>query len=107
LAYFVPLGDDGWLEGESVDGEPDGVLDDGGGVAVGGGVVVGEADGGWSPGRSPTRSVRDSPQPAIRLAPAARASIALSKLFIPLPPEIRAFDPGPQWCNRGATQARP
>jgi hypothetical protein len=85
----VPLGDEGWLDGELVDGDvegelgrSDGVVDGGGVVTVGGGVVVGEADGVRSPGRSPTRSVRDSPQPAIRVAPAARAMAALSKLFI-------------------------
>src|SRR5882672_7143071 len=47
----------------------------------------GEADGVRSvPGRSPTRSLRDSLQPAIIVAPRATAKTALSNFFISVPP---------------------
>jgi hypothetical protein len=65
-----------------VDGGLAGSVDAGGIVEVGGGVVEGDADGVRSPGRSPIRSLRDSPQPAINVPPAAKAMAALSKLFI-------------------------
>jgi len=71
-------------------GEPDGEVVDGelaGGVVVpaGGDVVVGgDAAGGRSPGRSPIRSLRDSEQPAMRLAPAMNAIVLMSNLFIRL-----------------------
>ena len=46
------------------------------------GFVPGDADGVRSAGRSPTRSVRDSLQPASAAAPRARAKTALSNFFI-------------------------
>jgi len=53
--------------------------------------VPGDADGVRSvPGRSPTRSVRDSLQPAIIVAPRARAKTALSNFFI--------WPPSCWWC---------
>jgi hypothetical protein len=96
-----PLGDEGWLDGELVEGELgygelDGSVDEGG-------VVDGDADGVRSPGRSPMRSLRDSPHPAIKVAPAARAMAALSKLFI-LEFLLWIWDVRTARCNRGATQ---
>jgi hypothetical protein len=98
-SYFVePLGDEGWLDGGELgdDGELDGYGD-------AGGVVEGDADGVRSPGRSPTRSLRDSPHPAIKVAPAARAMAALSKLFI-LGSSSGIWNVRAETCNRGATQ---
>jgi hypothetical protein len=65
--------DDGGVDG--VDGVVDGV------VAVGG-----DADGVRSPGRSPTRSVRDSLQAVSSPALRARAQKPVSNLFIWKPP---------------------
>jgi hypothetical protein len=58
-----------------------------GGVVVDGGVdgvvaVGGEADGGVTAGRSPTRSVRDSLQAVSSVAPSATAQRPVSTLFI-------------------------
>jgi hypothetical protein len=64
--------------------EPPGVVVDGG---VDGVVVVGgDADGVRSPGRSPTRSVRDSLQAVSSPALSARAQRPVSNLFISKPP---------------------
>ncbi len=87
-AYLlVPLwpGELGEL-GVVVDGEDEvsgGVL----GLLAGGGVVDGEADGVVrSPGRSPTRSERDSVQPATNVTPSASAQNPESSFFIAKPP---------------------
>ncbi|MGH7310993.1 MAG: hypothetical protein ACREK6_20130, partial [Candidatus Rokuibacteriota bacterium] len=63
------------LRPDGLGGTPDGDVGDGelagGVVGAGVGVVVrGEAAGVRSPGRSPMRSLGDSEQPAMRLAPA-------------------------------------
>jgi hypothetical protein len=65
----------------------------GGVVVVDGGVdgvvaVGGEADGGIPPGRSPTRSVRDSLQAVSSAAPSATAQKPVSTLFIAEPPLV-------------------
>jgi hypothetical protein len=80
---------DGALDGEDVDGEPPAGGEGSGVLVAGGGVVVGgDADGGRSPGRSPIRSLRDSEQPAIRVAPVRSAVTAMSNFFIGFyPPE--------------------
>jgi hypothetical protein len=84
----LPLGDvllpDVVLSDELED-EPDDPL--GGVVVVAGGVegvvvVGGEADGGIPPGRSPTRSVRDSLQAVSSPALSATAQMPVSTLFI-------------------------
>jgi hypothetical protein len=79
-----PLG----VDDESLDDE---LLDPLGVVVVAGGVdgvvvVGGDADGVRSPGRSPTRSVRDSLQAVSSPAPSARAQRPVSTLFIAMPP---------------------
>jgi hypothetical protein len=78
----VPLGLDVELS-EGVLGA--GVLLLGGGVIVAGGgagEVGGDADGMRSPGRSPTRSVRDSLQAASKPRPSASAQRPVAILFI-------------------------
>ena len=70
--YFVPEDDGVVLElplGVLVSLDEGGVL----GVAVGGGVVGGEADGARSAGRSPTRPVPLSEQAVARVATSASA----------------------------------
>jgi hypothetical protein len=52
------------------------------GVESDGGIVRGDADGARSPGRSPTRSVEDSPQPATNVASSASAKNPLSTFCI-------------------------
>jgi hypothetical protein len=77
--FFVPLS-------LGVEGDPLGVeLPLGGVVADGGfGAVVdgGDAEGARSPGRSPTRSVRDSLQAVSKPTPSASAQRPVSILFI-------------------------
>ena len=86
--YFVP-GDDGLvleLPLGVLDGDPEvvvsveepGVL----GVTVGGGVVVGEADGVRSVGRSPTRPVPLSEQAVARAATSASAEKPSNAFFM-------------------------
>ena len=80
-AYLVPvpLGVDGEPLGDDVVPDPLGVVVDDGGVVV----VGGDADGVRSPpGRSPTRSVRDSLQAVSNPALSARAQKPVSNLFI-------------------------
>jgi uncharacterized protein len=85
-AYFVPLplGLDGVPLGLEVEPLGDelvlgGVVADGGMGAV---VDGGDAEGARSPGRSPTRSVRDSLQAVSKPAPSASAQRPVSILFI-------------------------
>ena len=80
---FVPLP----LEVEPVVLSLGGVVAGGGVVADGGGVMGGDADGVRSPeGRSPRRSLRDSPQAVTRPALSASAHRPVSTFFIWLPP---------------------
>ena len=86
LAGYLLVPDAG---GGVADGDDDGlvVLLPDGDVELGDDDVPGDADGVRSVlGRSPTRSVRDSLQPAIIAAPRARANTALSNFCISLPP---------------------
>lgn len=71
-----------------------------GAVVVDGAVLDGgDADGGVEPGRSPTRSVRDSVQAvsSARLSPTANT--ALSILFISMPPPPLGCATGERNCN--------
>jgi hypothetical protein len=63
-----------------------GVVVDGGVVVDDGGVVDGEADGVRSPGRSPSRSLRDSEHAVMRPALSASAHRPVSSFFIWVPP---------------------
>jgi hypothetical protein len=74
------LGDDG-VDGDGVVGAGlgDGVLGD---VEDAGGVVLGEADGVRSAGRSPSRSERDSEQAVANVATSASAQKPESSFFI-------------------------
>lgn len=86
--YFVPV-EPGVL-GAFDDGAPDVVVSLGalGGVARGGGGVVGgDADGVRSIGRSLTRPVSVSVQPAARVAASASAETPKSALFMNAPPD--------------------
>src|SRR5262249_50218006 len=69
----------------------------------------GDADGVRSvPGRSPTRSLRDSLQPAIIVAPRTRAKTALSNFFIWGDPScLMAPFAVPCDCNASATHSVP
>jgi hypothetical protein len=99
---------DGAFDGEDVDGEPpaggegSGVL-----VAGGAGVVGGEAAGGRSPGRSPIRSLRDSEQPAIRVAPVMSAVAAMSNFFIGFTLLRAWLQPLVGGCKPSATETPP
>jgi hypothetical protein len=76
-----------------LDGDPDVVVSfDELGVAVGGGVDGGEADGVRSLGRSPTRLEPLSVQAVARVAMSASAERPKSALFMDAPPW--GFDPG-------------
>jgi hypothetical protein len=92
---LLPLGDELLLPDVLVslelEDEPEELL--GGVVLVDGGVdgvvvVGGEADGGEPPGRSPTRSVRDSLQAVSSAALSATAQRPVSTLFISEPPPV-------------------
>ena len=83
--YFVPA--DGLVLLGVLDGDPDVVVSfDELGVAVGGGVVGGEADGVRSLGRSPTRLEPLSVQAVARVAMSASADRPKSALFMDAPP---------------------
>jgi hypothetical protein len=83
--YFVP--DDGLVLLGVLDGDPDVVVSlDELGVAVGGGVLGGEADGVRSLGRSPTRLEPLSVQAVARVAMSASAERPKSALFMDAPP---------------------
>jgi hypothetical protein len=85
--------------------EPPGV-----GLVAGGvdGVVIvgGDADGVRSPGRSPTRSVRDSLQAVSSPAPSATAQRPVSILFIAVPPLRGVARTIPEGCNGRAAARR-
>jgi hypothetical protein len=87
----VPLGLDGVVVVEPLGAELS--LGDvaAGGVVLGvdgNGAVGGDADGLRSPGRSPTRSVRDSLQAVSSPRPSATAQKPVSILFINTPPPV-------------------
>jgi hypothetical protein len=50
--------------------------------AGGGGLVEGDADGGRSRERSPTRSERESLQPARAVSPTVRAAMPITNVFM-------------------------
>jgi hypothetical protein len=105
---LVPLllGDDGVVCGAVVVVELSldelGAEDDGGMVDEGGSVLEGgDADGVRSPGRSPTRSVRDSLQAVRRPAERARAQRPVSTLFISRSSSpLGLRDPSPEEVQR-------
>src|SRR5262245_37387728 len=104
-AYFVPPldGDDveGGVEGEVLGDvvEPDGGEGDVDGVVV----VGGDADGVRSPGRSPTRSLRDSVHPASTPVPRARTHTPMSNFFIAVL-LWALIEPRTVGCNASATE---
>jgi len=104
--YFVPA--DGLVLLGVLDGDPDVVVSfDELGVAVGGGVVGGEADGVRSLGRSPTRLEPLSVQAVARVAMSASAERPKSALFMDAPPW--SFDPGAhvqRRCHRQTGRAQ-
>jgi hypothetical protein len=99
---------DGALDGDDVDGEPPAGGEGSGVLVAGGGVVVGgEADGGRSPGRSPIRSLPDSEQPAIRVAPVRSAVTAMSNFFIGFTLLRASLQPFAGGCKASATETPP
>ena len=108
----MPLGLDGVVVVEPLGADLSlGDVVDGGIVlgVDGDGAVGGDADGLRSPGRSPTRSVRDSLQAVSSPRPSATAQKPVSILFINTPPPVGLRQQGrrlQRTCRRNTRSAR-